>query len=520
MDQLLIDQSFPPIDEEFPDLTRAKIKAYKDANRLINGGVTKPVKKSRSRNGCLSCKKLKIKCNEGQPICEYCIHRGRECIYPEKKPKAPRKRKPRNTKKSSNQSPSMSTSTELITIPRSYSDSSNSSPASDYEFPSIQSKSLQKLNSMSVQLDVSTFELRLLKFYMDFGATFFTFNIDPEAHHFWGVEVPKLWCTSDLVKSSIYAISSVRLLANYKLDSIRDIYIEDERLSTIGEPSRINLLQESEKYLTETSMLLHECSGLITSSLDTSSELKGQLAIAKVIVMAIKCVLPKKFEPSTDTINMRDCGVLDLINFNKKYFNMVSIDGLVTTRFKPIFATHERKITKVASEYFFISYLKGYVTTKLDTSDFLQIAFLYVISSIELGAHRSLVYRYPIPFFRSIIIASIDCDFIDALKALNHTAMKITYYYSCICSVLDFKLFRESGIWDEFVEIYRVHSFNLFNGDFEDEVDKNMYECVLARREQLIPWNLEILRDIGKPVDYFTSGKIQLVAGDRHGIDF
>lgn len=507
MDQLLIDKSFPPINEEFPDITRAKIKAYKAAKQIVNDGVTKPVKNSRSRNGCLSCKKLKIKCNEGQPICEYCEHRGRECIYPVKKPKAPRKRKPRQTLKSMDKSPESTTSTE-VTTPLS-----DSSPvAIDYQFPSIQNTSLQNLNSMSVQLDVTNFELRLLKFYMDFGAEFFTFNINSDAQYFWGVEVPKLWCSSDLVKSSIYAISSVRLLANYELKAIEDVFIEDELLSAIGIPSKINLFQESKKYLKNTLMLLDQCSKLITSSLDTSSELKGQSAIAKVILMTCKSVIPVKFQLAlSDRPNTDSCGLFDLLDFNKKYFNMISIEGLLSTRFKPILAAHEKMLTSVDSEYFFISYLKEYVTEKLDSSDFLLISFLYVISSLEIGAHRALVYHYPVPLFRSVVVLSADNDFTEALKSFNHTAMKITYYFSCLFSVLDFKLFRESGIWDEFIEIYKEHSFKLFDGKFEDEVDKNFYDCVLARKERRIPWDLEIIRNIGKPVKDFITGRIEVV---------
>lgn len=38
-------------------------------------------RKLRSRSGCISCKKLKIKCSEGRPRCEYCLHTGRDCQY-------------------------------------------------------------------------------------------------------------------------------------------------------------------------------------------------------------------------------------------------------------------------------------------------------------------------------------------------------------------------------------------------------------------------------------------------------
>lgn len=37
---------------------------------------------SKSRQGCQSCKRLRIKCNEGRPKCEYCDSTNRVCEYP------------------------------------------------------------------------------------------------------------------------------------------------------------------------------------------------------------------------------------------------------------------------------------------------------------------------------------------------------------------------------------------------------------------------------------------------------
>ncbi|CDK29332.1 unnamed protein product [Kuraishia capsulata CBS 1993] len=40
------------------------------------------LKPRRSREGCASCKKLKIKCDESKPSCEYCVQTNRACVYP------------------------------------------------------------------------------------------------------------------------------------------------------------------------------------------------------------------------------------------------------------------------------------------------------------------------------------------------------------------------------------------------------------------------------------------------------
>ncbi|KAE8448950.1 hypothetical protein EG329_008746 [Mollisiaceae sp. DMI_Dod_QoI] len=38
---------------------------------------------TKSRAGCLNCKRARIKCKENRPSCDYCAHRGLECRWPE-----------------------------------------------------------------------------------------------------------------------------------------------------------------------------------------------------------------------------------------------------------------------------------------------------------------------------------------------------------------------------------------------------------------------------------------------------
>ena len=43
-----------------------------------NGGITKP-KQSKSRNGCITCKGKRLKCDESKPTCEQCRKRNVQC---------------------------------------------------------------------------------------------------------------------------------------------------------------------------------------------------------------------------------------------------------------------------------------------------------------------------------------------------------------------------------------------------------------------------------------------------------
>ncbi|ODV96160.1 hypothetical protein PACTADRAFT_2456 [Pachysolen tannophilus NRRL Y-2460] len=48
---------------------------------------------TKSRNGCATCKKRRVKCDERHPICSKCEHMGIECIYLPIEPKVRRKKK-------------------------------------------------------------------------------------------------------------------------------------------------------------------------------------------------------------------------------------------------------------------------------------------------------------------------------------------------------------------------------------------------------------------------------------------
>lgn len=85
---------------------------------------------TKSRTGCLSCKRLRIKCNEAKPRCEYCESTNKVCEYPiiqqayeAPPPKTTRRRNPTKSSTKSEQTeivsrPNNSNSTQtIVTIP-------------------------------------------------------------------------------------------------------------------------------------------------------------------------------------------------------------------------------------------------------------------------------------------------------------------------------------------------------------------------------------------------------------------
>ncbi|KAH1490032.1 hypothetical protein LV164_000211 [Aspergillus fumigatus] len=51
-----------------------------DSNKMLSGGRHKKEVKRRTKTGCLTCRKRRIKCDEGHPVCRNCVKSKRECL--------------------------------------------------------------------------------------------------------------------------------------------------------------------------------------------------------------------------------------------------------------------------------------------------------------------------------------------------------------------------------------------------------------------------------------------------------
>ncbi|KAJ5221745.1 uncharacterized protein N7469_010632 [Penicillium citrinum] len=51
-----------------------------DPSKILSGGRHKKEVKRRTKTGCLTCRKRRIKCDEGHPVCRNCVKSKRECL--------------------------------------------------------------------------------------------------------------------------------------------------------------------------------------------------------------------------------------------------------------------------------------------------------------------------------------------------------------------------------------------------------------------------------------------------------
>lgn len=444
----------------------------------VSTRVYKPRGK-KSRNGCLSCKRLKIKCSEERPACEYCIHTGRQCRY-------------RVRLDTENQIAACEP--QGITIP------------SDFIMQSIYNRSVQALNSMSNQLNVSRFELQLLKFFLDFGGTFFSVNAQHESFNFWIDTAPHLWCSSDLVKYTLYTLSSARLLANYSQRNNREALIENGNQDSLVNRSVLN---EAVSRYSKKALELLDLYYLIIDdpniSTANSEDMLGQLYAARRLYTASRILLPG---PGYDrSRRVEDFGLIELMTSTneflrntRKYTPYMKLSSRYATVFDPQVIPEDDY-----NKYFkdlnlnYIKHLENYVSERISASDDRQITYLNAISKLENSCHQALYFSYPIALFKTIIIMSHDADYIQLLKEEDHTAMKIMFYVCCLNSVFPYNQYERSGIHEEFFYFYKDYSKRRFeHSSWEDDIDKNLYDWAVTGTLTSTKFDLGDMKNIGQ----------------------
>lgn len=475
----------------------------------VNNNNNAKQKSKRSKNGCVSCKKLKIKCTEEKPSCEYCSHRKRECVY-------------------LNQPSSNVMNLLKIVKPQSKKNMNSSSST-------LNNNSLLKLNSIVKQLDIQSFELQLLKYYLDFGADLYTFKFDMKMHEFWSVDIPNLWNSSNLIKSALYALASAKLLSNYDSGSVDSIYLDDKTNKTGDDDDNGNgvyshlykLSEVTKNYMNRTEELMNV---YLIKMMDTSNgsdeeraDMIGQVLATNLLITGAVGLIPDELRPKRKNQDINDInhfGVIRMFELGKQFQESVEANYQLLQK-----STYDKMITPTISlnvehdtskPLRFIQYLREYVLENMDPLDILQLSYLNFLSSFESACQKAIAFNYPIALYAPLReSATADDDFTNALRRSDHIALKLAYYFCCILSIYDFKINKGCGVWTQVIDYYKIKCFTKFGqGKFEDDWDGNIYNVLLARRESKIPYDLQLIRNMGDPVEDFITGKIQLLQID------
>ncbi|KAM9915014.1 hypothetical protein OXX69_000094 [Metschnikowia pulcherrima] len=478
-----------------------------------------------SRKGCFSCKRLKIKCDEARPSCEYCSHTGRQCVYRDQSidskvvnlsdgnEKASEKAvfKKSSTRKELPNVLFADSNTSLASTPDSWEASINGHDFDadfDKTWENLREKAARHVlsprpyNSASTQLHMTRFELRLLRFFHDQCIPYITFNANKKTDRIWRNVFPRFFASSDLVRQSTYAMACLNL---WPVTNLPTILASDNSKCTF----HISPLETSHKknpfqhvfddlsvFDKNRESIFSLTTSYFSSTLQASQTYVGEarqksltyenlatLSFSSSMIFAYAGVHPHCVLPLIDHDSDYPADFIGFFASMRKVFLTSApglreqfIDTLMEYSFLTPTATSEKigfvEVLRAQLQAFhFASTVFSDIGAKVCAENDILQKTLVLLECSYLTALRE---GHPTPLFKFLVL--LDEDFIDLARARNLFALRILFAFACICLYCQFYLSFDENIWTQFI--------NGFSRDFAPlcSSDAALYDYVITKR--------------------------------------
>ncbi|CAH2354405.1 hypothetical protein CLIB1423_16S01948 [[Candida] railenensis] len=495
----------------------------------MNGPAMKPMRKRRRRvlhkNKCVSCRRLKIKCDEATPKCEYCEHTNRECVYPTEK------------------------ELEEFALVAAVKTAALTS-----------TRSGTRLNSTTSQMQISKFELRLLHYFNQIYLNDQSVE-NPGMERIWKFEVPILWQQSDLVRHSVFSLTAMIL---WNICDLEAMYKEDydpneiqgrSDFSSRNRSTRSDSQTESIHSASTSSELSIECEvsskfpltpGQIDEFKQTTREEFGidadnveqmkNLLFTKSNEYFIKCL--NRTYKVMETIQRQDMsvksqyqaaeivmsgillfsflalqphGLVPLMTFDPKVTDLVSmVKGMKVSMGKsfPLLFNSGYSGLFHASEHLFPptfteddsypicenlkSNLEEYLEAKSIVAEEERGHFREALRLLDIVFYRTIEMKNPSPILRYIFLFDhwiLD----DAKQNKNVFSLKILFTYAALCLMSKLRLFSEANIYLDYLHWYKELNMELF-GDWRYPDDEAFYDLIAIKGLVIDNKNFDVLK--------------------------
>lgn len=374
--------------------------------------------------------------------------------------------------------------------------------------------------SLARNLEITRFELRLLKFFHAYCIPMFSFGMNSGADRVWRQEVPIYFTGSKLIRSAVFAFSCINL---WPLCDVVDIKRIDDGISKLQHgvrPSRTY----NEKQILNTSVdeedskdpfldnffatgeisteqnLFYKTSNYFLSTLNylTSSIQVDpantfqcvELFLASNVMFAFLGVHPHRLVPLIDLDGGKvgdDSSNTDFMSicFRLRNSRNDCFDRVLETPFKELMlfssnkdqAVNKQKIPlieKLKEElqyYSSISYESNIIESSID--------------NLKTCMQVAIYLNYPIPIFTWTLLVSE--EFYNLAYDRNYLALKILFVYSCLNSYTSFKIYNNQNMWADYINWYAQH-YTL------DHFEQCFHKIVIEKGEVLDYGDYELLR--------------------------
>ncbi|RCK57746.1 hypothetical protein Cantr_06252 [Candida viswanathii] len=383
---------------------------------------------------CLSCRKLKIRCDEGKPSCEYCRHRGKVCVYPEKEETPAPKQD------------------SLCIIPQNvfYGEFVTSMSQVDFDI---------------LNLFIEKYELVLA-----FGSKVLIAT--------WQEEVRDLVHQNQLLRKSYLTMGS-QIILHFEDDEIlgeismvTDFPVDDlKSTALVSLYGKNKLLLKTINYFNESLHELMECIAKVQQGELTETMAREVFASGMILYGYMVYAYP----------------LLPLVSFDNQVVDYLTL----AVKFDIVEKICATTLAKSSFYKFFMypddeEYLRiasPPVITELQThldllrreetlsGEELEIC-TQTLQVFKLGIHRALHLGSPHPIFNALI--SFGSDFCCLVHEGNEFATRLLFVYSTVVVFCKYYIKRDRNIWIDYINWFKESEIGKY-GKFRHQADEHLY---------------------------------------------
>lgn len=425
-------------------------------------GLAAPGKKTRSRGGCVSCKKLRIKCGEQKPFCEYCVSTSRECVYIPPKPNRKQQQK------------ALVHRNKLTKMTIKIMDSGLSV-----------SNCTKSLNSLATQLEISLFELKLLHTFKTFCCPYLILTHGPLAV-LLTVQAPKYFVDSYMVKQAVFLFSALHVW-NIKSEE-QDIYLTkfwpfSDEIHAKTNQFDVGDLDLDLKTCTSHYFLnlLSGVNNFVFNGLYRVHRLENEQAIGLWIGTVILFIFLSvhshnlvpfvKFDENDEYVYDFD----QIINLNT---DLLTISHILRTLADYINKNFEvqcpkfgpETLSKSTTSPILIQIKQEFQELKMTETETQIIG--YHIEVLECVVSAASVHNHPSPMFKFFL--ETEEPFIQMVREKHLFALRLLNVYSFFCQMSALGFSRHNNLWSNYMTWFKNYNYKHFGG-FKYDTDRRLY---------------------------------------------
>lgn len=391
----------------------------------------------RKSHKCDNCRKLKIACDKVRPSCEYCVATNKKCVY------------------------------EVDTLALTASGPSDPGTSSSDDSP--YHLMFYPINDMVTQLNISRFELKLMKFFNELYLPSLIEKHQMDVNVKF--QIPYTWTISRVLRQTVFSLSCLVL---YNSDDRGRAYLRED----IGPEMNPNELYFKTMQYFNQCLTLHQQSvdklndgSTVVQSVDHALE----MVLSSVLLYTFLVLQPFNVIPLISNNNEPD--LLAMVKGMKLYMGP-SFVVLANTRFSSLSSLCGKmdfNYVEQIQEFFLAQHLKAHLVSLQGQYDFsTYLSLEKSIDQLRGSLNNFIRYRNASCIYSWIFC--MDQDVIRLMHIGDYFGLKLLFYYSCFIIWCGLSDLPEMIV--QFCNQFRDFN-NLHFGGWFDEVDFYAYTLCL-----------------------------------------